>query len=416
MGRSGCSRRALLAGAGLGLAGLVGTRLTLPRAFRARPVGTVDTLSPAARTLVARALEGLDLARVVDGHAHVIGMGGDGSGCWVNPELRSHWRPLERLRFELYLEACGIPDDERCDAAYVERLLALTRAADPRIRRLLLAFDARVGADGVEDRAGSMFVVPDTWVLRLAREHGELLACASVHPCRADARERLERAAAGGAVAVKWLPSAMGIDPAADRCRPFYGWLRDLGLPLLVHTGEERAVWSEDQDLGNPLRLRAALEEGATVVALHCASLGEARDLDGDGRPRPAFELFVRLLEQSLAGTTPGALHGEISAVTQVNRPPGILRTLLEREDLHGRLHDGSDYPLVAFDPLVRLGKLTGEGVLDPDEAAPLREVFEANPLLFDLVLKRRLRVAGDGGERRFPVEVFESATFFGRA
>jgi hypothetical protein len=416
MPRGILSRRALLTAAGLGTAGVVGTRIGLPRVFRAGPVRPVSALSPAARALVALALEGLDPARVVDGHVHVVGLGGASSGCWANPRLLSHWHPLERLRFELYLEACGVREDESCDQAYVERLLELARGADPRIRRLLLAFDARVDEHGEEDREGSMFVVPDEWVLGLARAHPEFLACASVHPHRLDARERLVRAAEAGAVAVKWLPAAMGIDPAAERCRPYYRWLRELGLPLLVHTGEERAVWSSDQDLGNPLRLRAALEEGATVVALHCASLGEARDLDAGGRPAPAFELFVRLLEESLSGGAPGELHGEISAVVQLNRVPGIVRTLLEREDLHVRLHDGSDYPLVAFDPLVRLGKLVTEGVLDPDETAPLREVFEANPLLFDLVLKRRLRVLADGLERRFPAGVFESAALFGLA
>ena len=45
---------------------------------------------------------------------------------------------------------------------------------------------------------------------------------ASIHPYRTDALEALEQAKRDGARAVKWLPSAMGIDPASPRCDRFY--------------------------------------------------------------------------------------------------------------------------------------------------------------------------------------------------
>jgi len=400
---------ALLGGLGLGLAGL---RLGLPRYLRVGPVRALGELSPAARALVALALDGLDLARVVDVHVHVAGFGGGGSGCWVNPRLRSALHPLERLRFELYLGACGVHEDERADAEYVERLRAQLDAAPAGLRLLLLAFDVRVREDGTEDLAGSMFRVPDEHVLALARADARFLACASVHPYRLDALERLSRAKAGGAVAVKWLPNAMGIDPASPRCAPFYARLAELRLPLLVHTGEERAVWVEGaQELGNPLRLRAALAAGVTVVALHCASLGAARDLDDpSGAARSGFELFQRLWGEQGPN---GRLFGELSALTQVNREPALLATLLGWSEGQARLLNGSDYPLVAIDPLIDLGRLARAGLLAAEECAPLRELSGANPLLFELVLKRRLRLEAAGGERRFGAEVFESARLF---
>jgi mannonate dehydratase len=411
------SRRALLALGGGGVAGLLALRLGAPWYLRPGPVRPVSALSDAAQALVHAALAGLDPARVVDVHVHVAGFGADGSGCWVNPRLASHLAPIERLRFELYLAGAGVREDERADAEYVARLRELQAGGIPG-RLLLYAFDVRVDAHGNEDLEHSMFRVPDAHVLRLAREHGGaggFLACASVHPYRADALARLERARDGGAVAVKWLPSAMGIDPADPICAAYYATLVELGLPLLVHTGEERAVWAEDaQELGNPLLLRRALEAGVTVVALHCASLGSARDLDrADGAPADAFGLFLRLLAEHGAHGTGGRLFGELGALTQINRDPDVLRTLLARTDLHPRLVNGSDYPLVAIDPLTSLGRLARAGLLDPDERPALREVFAANPLLFDLVLKRRLRVTDTATARRFGPEVFESARLF---
>ena len=406
------SRRTVLTGLGLSAGALLAARCALPGWLAARPVRALAELSDEARALVALAFDGLDLARVIDLHVHVAGLGGEESGCWVNPRFRSHRHPLDRLRFELYLAASGAPEDERADRRYVERLLALVRAFEPRVRLLLYAFDVRVDEHGREDLEHSMFRVPDEHVLALARAHPEFLACASVHPHRADALERLAAARAGGAVAVKWLPPAMGIDPSAARHGPYYAKLAELGMPLFVHTGLERAVWSAaGAELGNPLLLRAPLAAGVRVVALHCGSLGELADLDAPGAPaRSGFELFLRLLEEQ---GPQGRLFGELSAMVQLNRDPALLATLLARPELHGRLLNGSDYPLVALDPLTSLGRLVRAGLVAADERAALRALFEANPLLFDFVLKRRLRRAEASGACTFGAGVFETARLF---
>lgn len=74
-----------------------------------------------------------------------------------------------------------------------------------------------------------------------------------LHPYRPDALEALQAAIAGGARAVKWLPAAMGMDPASPRCDAFYRVLAETRLPLIVHCGEEKAVKGGDtQHLGNP--------------------------------------------------------------------------------------------------------------------------------------------------------------------
>ena len=52
-------------------------------------------------------------------------------------------------------------------------------------------------------------------------------------------------------------------------------------------------------------------------------------------------------------------------------------------------------------------------GRLEGDRLVDVNEIFEANPLLFDLVLKRRLRVLEDGLAHRFRPIVFESRRVF---
>ena len=178
-----------------------------------------------------------------------------------------------------------------------------------------------------------------------ARHPQRFVWAASIHPYDPAALDRLDAAAARGARAVKWLPTAQGIDPASARCDRFYARLADLRLPLITHAGDERAVRGFDEALGNPLRLRRPLDAGVRVVVAHCASLGTGRDLDRGGDEMLSnFELFARLMDDPRYARN---IAGDISAVTQGNRVD-VLATLLARRDWHARLLNGSDYPLPA--------------------------------------------------------------------
>jgi mannonate dehydratase len=234
----------------------------------------------------------------------------------------------------------------------------------------------------------------------------------SVHPYREDALEALRWAADHGARAVKWLPPAMGIDPSSPRCDPFYQALQSLDLPLLTHGGHELAAQGGGhQEYGNPLLLRRALEHGVRVVVAHCASLGALIDVHGHsgaGTASGNFEAFMQLMRDP---AYEDLLFGDLSAVTQVNRAPEALKALLLAEDIHHRLLNGSDYPLVGILPLFSRNQLRRLGVLDAETASAVFEVQKYNPLLFDLVLKRNLTWEG----RRFPRQVFETAAFFHR-
>ena len=109
----------------------------------------------------------------------------------------------------------------------------------------------------------------------------------------------------------------------------------------------------------------------------------------GGGDPRSCFDLFLRLMDDP---NYLGLAFGEISAMLQFNRMPVPFSTLLERQDLHPRLVNGSDYPLPAINALIHTRSLASNGFITSEERTALNEIYDYNPLLFDFVLKRTVR------------------------
>jgi mannonate dehydratase len=264
---------------------------------------------------------------------------------------------------------------------------------------------------GADDEHSAIYV-PNAYAREIARSCPmEFDWVASIHPYRDDAIDELARVIHDGAKAIKWLPPAMGIDPASPRCDAFYAALARADLPLITHAGEERAVAGTARgELGNPLRLRRALDAGVRVVVAHCATMGSDRDLDrgAHGPELESFALFARLMGER---RYEGRLFGDLSALPQANRA-AYLGPLMERSDWHGRLLNGSDYPLPGLMPAYSMDVLVSRGLLEPAAAPVLSEIRRHNPLLFDLVLKRHLRWRG----RAFPQVVFHTRRFFERA
>ena len=363
-------------------------------------------LSEGARALIAQAWEGLDKARVLDIHVHVFGTGVGGSGCFVGPRMSSLSNPLEYLKFSIYEEASGITDSAHCDLQYVNRLAGLVKGNG---RALLLAFDQFHDEEGKPVKENSEFFTPNDYVLQLAAMHPEVFVPgASVHPYRPDAVEALTHAVNEGAVAVKWLPNAMGIDPSSSKCDAFYEALKALEVPLITHAGEEKAVHAEErQRLGNPLHLRRPLEHGVKVIVAHCASLGQNPDLDAPEASRPwvdNFDLFIRMMEEP---KYEGLLFGDVSAMAIINRIGRPLERVLADAKLQKRLFNGSDYPLPAINLLMQTGAMERHGLVTAEERALLNEIDEHNPFLFDFVIKRTLRLHEGGVEHRLANDVF---------
>jgi mannonate dehydratase len=120
------------------------------------------------------------------------------------------------------------------------------------------------------------------------------------------------------------------------------------------------------------------------------------------------FDLFSRMMDEP---RYEGKLFGDISAMTQLNRLGKPLDTILRRREWHPRLLNGSDYPLPGVMPLFSVQEMAAQGYLEPQLVAPISVLRHHNPLLFDFVLKRHLRLDGQG----FANSVFETGRTFAR-
>ena len=306
---------------------------------------------------------------IIDIHCHTAGIGAGGSGCFISPAMR------RSLRYRFFIKAFGVTQqelEEQGDRLILERLsrsLAASRYVD---KAVILAMDGVIGADGELDRERTEIYIPNDFLVRELHRYPNLLFGASINPYRRDAVQRLEQAVADGAVLLKWLPSIQHIDPADERLIPFYLKLKELGLPLLTHTGsEESFTWKRDE-LADPLRLRLPLSLGVTVIAAHAASNGRNNGEANYKRILPLFDEFPNL-------------YADISSLTQLNRL-GHLPRLLRHKHLHGRLLYGTDMPIL------------NTGITSPwfhgyrqSPLSLLRVLNEKNPWDRDVALKQAL-------------------------
>jgi uncharacterized protein len=368
--------------------------------FDGMPPSLDETLSADALELIERAFDGIDPA---DGHAladyHVHHISRE-----IHPSWRSWRHPYRRMRTEVFLRAAGVRMGETAERDFIARVVALAEDFPPGMKLYLYALDRYHDPDGTPRPEVSPLYVSNESIYEVWHEHPDLFVpVVSIHPYRADAVARLHHWAERGARHVKWLPNSMGIEPAAERVRPFYDAMRELDMVLLSHTGHEHALEAADQELGNPLRLRAALDAGVKTVALHAASEGDCLDEDCPQRSRVScFDLFMRMMDEPAYEEL---LFGEISAVTFFNHLSEPLRVLLERPDLHPRLINGSDYPVCAINIVIQTSALVRQGFITQNERRLLNEIFRANPLLFDFLVKRAVRHPRTG--ERFSDEVF---------
>jgi predicted TIM-barrel fold metal-dependent hydrolase len=355
------------------------------------PEALEQAADDATKKLIEQAYDGVDPQTLVDHHTHVLAIGTSVSDAFINPKMRAGFN-LDRLKFLIYASASGIKNIETTDREYVARLVSLARGNGRHGKYRILAFDKHYNADGTVNLSKTNMYLPNHYVVELVRQYSDIfLPVISVHPYRADALAELDKWGKAGMKYVKWLPNAMGIDPANPAVEPYYRKMKEHNMILLTHAGEEQAVEAdEDQRLGNPLLLRKPLDMGVRVVIAHAASLGTCDDLDSrGGKKLDCFDLFLRLMDES---KYVGLLFGEISAMLQFNRMPVPFATLLKRQDLHPRLVNGSDYPLPAINSLIWTRSLARNGFITSEERRSLNEIYDYNPLLFDFVLKRTMR------------------------
>ncbi|MGV7220847.1 MAG: amidohydrolase family protein [Nitrospinales bacterium] len=373
--------------------------------FEGEPEELKAKLTPKAKELIDDAFKGIEPNKLLDFHTHIVGVGANGTGIYVNPEMMSFLHPYQHLQFSIYISASGIKNLDNADFEYVSRLASLIDNIPNHGRHMILAFDKFYGIDGQEDMEQTHFHVSNDYVFQLAKMRPDIfIPMISVHPYRADALSILEKWHKQGARFIKWLPNSMGIDPADKRNDSFYKKVRDLNMVLLTHTGDEGAVGEKYPEYGNPKRFEGALEIGVKIIMAHCASLGSYID-PVTGKEKSGFDIFLKMMEKY-----EGLLFGEISTLTQTNRymENDALKTILKRKDLHHRLVNGSDYPLPGINFLYQTKGLADEGFISNEEKEALNLIYSYNPMLFDFVLKRTLRHP-DNPKQKLPASVFMS-------
>lgn len=373
-------------------------------AFTHEPEELASGLTPPARALVERAFIGLGSAPLVDYHAHLLGLGNGSTGVTINPERRSWWHPWKHLQALVFISSAGVADLNQFDERYVERLVRLARCFTHPLRIHLLALDHSYNSDGTINPAETDFYIPNDYVVRMAAKYPDVFTpVISVHPARRDALTELERWAQLGVRYVKWLPNAQGIDPQDPHHDAFYRKLVMLHMVLLSHGGQEQAVSSaRKQALGNPLRLRRALDLGTTIIMAHAACLGSSDDLDHPGQLAENFTLTLRLMNDERYRSR---LFADISAMPLANRPHQPLLELIHQNRLHERLVNGSDYPLPAMNVAIWTSQLARQGLISAEERTELNAIYDYNPLLFDFVLKRTIKDPQTGAQ--LPASVF---------
>jgi len=303
---------------------------------------------------------------MIDGHVHLIGTGAGGTGCWIR--LRGTQKALAPVLLGSFgLRMRDLARDD-FDELLVQRLLAMIREAGLR-QVLLLAQEDVYDEHGerVPDRAA--FYVPNERVLELARRHPEFVPAVSIHPARADALDQLEKCLEGGAAVMKCLPNCQNIDPRLPRYRRFWERMAEAGLPLLAHTGGEKALPVVRPELEDPRVLAAPLELGVTVIAAHCGTTAGY----GGNHFFPEFLAMLPTYPRLFGDNSALALAGKGRFVRRM-LAPGVVE----------RLVHGSDLPVP-----IQVTPMLFEGKIDLRTWWRLRRM--RNSLARDIALKRVL-------------------------
>lgn len=271
-------------------------------------------------------------SKLIDCHVHLAALPEGTNGCYISPKM------LRSPLFQYLMRKHGLDANNppQANQKYVDDLLKELRQSTFVGKAVLLALDGVYDAGGTLDQPGTNFLIGNEYVLQLAQTYpDEFLPGVSINPQRRDAIDELHRCVEAGAALVKVLPNAQQFDPANTQYKAFYRAMAQRQIPLLSHVGYEFSLIGKDQSVGDPNRLRVALDEGTTVIAAHACSYGLM-----------LYEKFYPTL-LDLVEKYPN-FYADISALTLPNRFRMLLR-LREHPEVHARLLFGTDYPLPIF-------------------------------------------------------------------
>ncbi len=296
-------------------------------------------------------------------------------------------RLLKSIPFRFMRWKFGIVGEDEASERALENTLARTIAGATKLdAAVVLAFDAVHDDNGRFDDANTHLYVTNDYVIELAGRHKNMLFGCSVHPYRKDAVAEIERCVKAGAVLMKWLPIVQNFNPADPKCIRFYEVLAHHQLPLLSHTGGEKALPNLNPSVADPMLLVPALERGVTVIAAHCGT----RSSRGEPDFLPQFAELARKYER---------LFGDTAALNLPSRSYAW-PTLLADPTLRSKILHGSDWPIISLPPVSQLG------------LGSLRLLSTGNWMQRDVMIKERLGLGDDYWHRaatilRMPGKVY---------
>ena len=207
--------------------------------------------------------------RRIDTHVHLAGSGCCDSGCWLGANFR------KRYTFKLLKLINGISDHQLAHTIDQDWGLAIAEL----VRNSSLDQAVVLGFDGVYDAISgeldlgqSQMIIPAEWVFELCHRYPELLPGPSINPFRKDAMDVLDYCIDEGAVLIKWLPAAQGIDPSVPSIKRFYQRCAEAKLPLLIHMGAEKTFATVNHHVNDVELLRYPLDCGVKVICAHSAT------------------------------------------------------------------------------------------------------------------------------------------------
>ncbi|MBF0595519.1 MAG: amidohydrolase family protein, partial [Candidatus Omnitrophica bacterium] len=200
------------------------------------------------------------------------------------------------------------------------------------VKKLTLHLD-----ESVVDKAvlisleGAPLSAGNSTIIELCRTNKSFLYGANLDPLAVDIEAQVEKAVENNAVLVKLLPSFQNINPADEKCIPFYQALKKHRLPLLVHTGIEHTVRTDHQEYNNPALLKTAAELGVVIICAHCGCPMYFHE-------KSYFQAWVELALQY------PNVYGDLSGLGSIVRS-FYLKKILKNRRLLEKIVFGTDYP-----------------------------------------------------------------------
>ena len=278
------------------------------------------------------------MAKIIDIHVHFGAPYDPASGCYWS-------ETFEKTAAYWFMKLMSGSLFKKLTIAHIEKkLLEIINDSKKVDKCVLLAMDKVYDENGNAKDNETHLYVPNTYIKTMSENNTRVLFGASVHPYRTNWENELEYCILNGACLCKWIPSSQQIDPANNKCIPFYQTLADHNFPLLVHCGPEYAIPTSNntyKEMNNPKHLRSALNMGVTVIIAHC-SLPYLNMLDIEYQDDLAE--FYKLFEDAQINNW--KLYSDVSALATPLRSSYI--SDVKRKIPHEKLLFGSDYPLPA--------------------------------------------------------------------